>query len=728
MKVFTSPLDGGFWINDFKISSGTRDIRTQMLRIFELDTVPGACEIQVTADARYTLWVNGQFVNHGPARGFVESQPFDRLEIAPYLVKGQNHLALLQYRPGGSNYSYVFSGIHGVLLHGIAGNTDISSGPQWLLRNAPGYIPGVAKAAGQYAYQEYFDCTAGNWEWIAPGFVPDDSWRHPTAEECRIPGSPPWTDFEEREVPLLTGEKRSCKLINCGSLEPSEPCGLATPLRQSLAGDVISWDGNENGAVKVYRFDGEFFGLLEFTIDAETETLIDYISFEAFQNDGKTPLISPKSDSLYGGRLKAGKGRNFHQLTMPWGGKAVMIIDRSPHPERNTVKIEVLETVYPLDVQGTFTSNDQLLNEIWKISLETQKHCMCDAYVDGPWRECAQWWGDALVQARNTFVLSDDVRLLERGIRQFAMQQAPSGLIYGVTPAQAPRCVLPDYAAIYLASCYYLYYQNGSTDIYHRVYDRLQSIVKYFDEMSEDGLLPLDMRFWMFVDWCPELDKQEAYNLIVVYCLDLMAELAALAGDEAFAAKCRRIAGRIAGAVTLHDPSPHAAAMAVLCGRFREYEEKLKNEVLLPLLHSDRDFHRMPSPYFMFFVFEAVKKLHCDGEVIDCIKRWWKSFVDAGIGTTPEKWLEKCGAGTSRCHAWSAHPMVSISEILLGIRQNEAAWRSVIFDPLTLPGLRCSGTVPTPYGVISVAIDSDKKSYSVTAPPEVRIIDIRKLL
>jgi len=52
----------------------------------------------------------------------------------------------------------------------------------------------------------------------------------------------------------------------------------------------------------------------------------------------------------------------------------------------------------------------------------------------------------------------------------------------------------------------------------------------------------------------------------------------------------------------------------------------------------------------------------------------------------------------------------------------------VIFDPLTLPGLRCSGTVPTPYGVISVAIDSDKKSYSVTAPPEVRIIDIRKLL
>ncbi len=728
MKVFTSPLDGAFWINDFKISSGTRDIRTQMLRIFELDEVPAECEIQVTADARYSLWVNGQFVNHGPARGFVESQPFDRLEIAPHLVKGRNSIALLQYRPGCSNYSYIFSGIHGVLLHGIIGTVDISTGSQWLLRNAPGYIPGIAKAAGQYSYQEYFDCTAGNWSWIAPGFEPDGSWRHPTAEECRIPGSPPWTDFEERDIPLLTREKRFSKLVNCGSLVSAAPCELNTPLRQSFAGDAVEWDGNGNGAVKIFRFDGEFFGLLEFTIDAAEEALIDYISFEAFQSDGKTPIISPGCETMYGGRLKVAKGRNFHQLTMPWGGKAVMIIDRSAHPELNQIKIEVLETVYPLDVQGTFVSNDKLLNDIWQISLETQKHCMCDAYVDGPWRECAQWWGDALVQARNTFVLSNDVRLLERGIRQFAMQQAPSGLIYGVTPAQAPRCVLPDYAAIYLASCYYLYRQNGSTAIYHQVYDRLQSIVKYFDEMSENGLLPLDLRFWMFVDWCPELDKQEAYNLIVVYSLDLMAELASKSGDEPFAAKCRLIADRISGAVTLDNPSPHAAAMAVLCGRFQKHEDKLKNEVLMPLLHSDRDFDRMPSPYFMFFVFEAVKKLHAGNEVISCIKRWWKSFVDADVGTTPEKWLERCGAGTSRCHAWSAHPMVSISELLLGICQNEVAWRSVIFDPLFIPGLQCSGTVPTPHGVIKVSIDNDKKVYSVTAPPEIRVIDVQGLI
>ena len=724
MKFFTSPLDGAFWINNFKASG--RDIRIQMLRKFELEQLPEKCEIKVTADARYTLWVNGQFVNHGPARGFAESIPFDRIDIAPFLSAGENTLALLLYRPGESNYSYIFTGIHGAILRGECCGIDISTGTKWFFRKAPGYISAVAKAAGQYAFQEYFDCTLDNWEWISPGYLIDDSWRHPVDEECRVPGSPPWLDFEERNIPLLTNFIRTSKLIKSGSLVKSAPCKLSTPLRESYPEDVISWDENRSGAVKIFRFDGEILGFLEFTVDAAEESLIDFIVFEAFDKNGQ-PSIS--SETMYGGRLKVGKGKNFHQLTLPWGGKAVMFIDRSSQPEKNTISVEVRENIYPLDIQGEFKSNDETLNKIWEISLETQKHCMCDSYVDGPWRECAQWWGDALVQARNTFILSDDDRLLRRGIHQFAMQKAPSGLIYGVAPALAPRCVLPDYAAIYLASCYYLYFQNGKTDIFHQVRDRLQSIVKYFDDMSrEDGLLPLDIRFWMFVDWCPELDKTEAYNLLTIYSLDLIAKLAREAGDDDFAKQCLTVADRITSNITLGNPSPHAAAMAILCGRFPEHEEKLKNDIILPLLKSDRDFPRMPSPYFMYFVFEAAKKLHCFAETIDCIKRWWQSFIDADLGTTPEKWLERSGAGSSRCHAWSAHPLVHLPEILLGITQNETAWKSVKFDPLLLKGYRFSGKIPTPYGNISVDIDADKKFYSVTAPDEIRVIDVQNLL
>ena len=37
---------------------------------------------------------------------------------------------------------------------------------------------------------------------------------------------------------------------------------------------------------------------------------------------------------------------------------------------------------------------------------------MTDSYVDCPWREQAQWWGDARVQAANTLHLSADPRML----------------------------------------------------------------------------------------------------------------------------------------------------------------------------------------------------------------------------------------------------------------------------------------------------------------------------
>ncbi|MDA6840245.1 hypothetical protein OSL57_26375, partial [Escherichia coli] len=85
--------------------------------------------------------------------------------------------------------------------------------------------------------------------------------------------------------------------------------------------------------------------------------------------------------------------------------------------------------------------SNPLANKIWKACEQTQRVCSLDAYVDTPHREQAQWWGDARVQAWNTFMLCDDPRLLWRGIRQIAMQTAPNGLTYGHAPTMAHHCI-----------------------------------------------------------------------------------------------------------------------------------------------------------------------------------------------------------------------------------------------------------------------------------------------
>ena len=59
-------------------------------RTVDLPAVPAAAIARVSADARYTLYVNGQRVHQGPARSFPQHQSFDTLDLKPYLRAGKN--------------------------------------------------------------------------------------------------------------------------------------------------------------------------------------------------------------------------------------------------------------------------------------------------------------------------------------------------------------------------------------------------------------------------------------------------------------------------------------------------------------------------------------------------------------------------------------------------------------------------------------------------------------
>ncbi|HOK35636.1 MAG TPA: hypothetical protein PK860_00150 [Paludibacteraceae bacterium] len=60
--------------------------------------------IHVSADNRYKLFVNGKVVSMGPARGDTYFWNYETVDIAPYLVSGNNCIAALvwneaEYRP-----------------------------------------------------------------------------------------------------------------------------------------------------------------------------------------------------------------------------------------------------------------------------------------------------------------------------------------------------------------------------------------------------------------------------------------------------------------------------------------------------------------------------------------------------------------------------------------------------------------------------------------------------
>lgn len=60
---------------------------------FQLPKIPDSLYVHVSADNHYRLYVNGQYVVRGPARGDVSNWYYDSVDIAPFLNEGRNVIA-----------------------------------------------------------------------------------------------------------------------------------------------------------------------------------------------------------------------------------------------------------------------------------------------------------------------------------------------------------------------------------------------------------------------------------------------------------------------------------------------------------------------------------------------------------------------------------------------------------------------------------------------------------
>ena len=100
----------------------------------------------------------------------------------------------------------------------------------------------------------------------------------------------------------------------------------------------------------------------------------------------------------------------------------------------------------------------------------------------------------------------------------------------------------------------------------------------------------------------------------------------------------------------------------------------------------------------------------------------WEKMLDLHCTT----WCENPDSPRSECHAWSSAPIYEFSSMVLGVYPTSDGYQSVRIRPhidaykLT----RAQGTVPTPYGVISVAWKKteDEWTMDVALPEQAEMI------
>ncbi len=710
------------WIN-FTYDEPATTERRCWLRC-EFVYIPGQNTVHhISANAFYTLYINGQWVSRGPARTNSSYRAYDTVDLAPHLRPGSNEARVLLYVPGIPTFIDPCDVPAGFWMSGAL----LQTGPQWQGARATGYLPVTTKCSYQLGLQEHFDSRRMGDEI----YFPVDVFKSPL-------------QLEPSGIPQLHAPLREPVAVLSGANGAAGGWESAADITACYCAEKRTWHKPQaDDDALCYDFGSEVYGHVILDVPEHAAGAIDILAIESAS--GLTPDIIPpdkaRAPICFGHRvILCGKAFR-HELTMPMGFRYLVLIGRPAAIPG--INIAVREQLYPLEIQGRFACSDKRLNDIWQASLQTQRHCMADAYMDCPWREQTQWWGDAKIQAQNTFRLSTDTRLFERGLRQIGRTSAVDGLTQAFAPARPGSDVIPGFSLVWVCSHYDHWFETGSLDLYHENRNRIDEVMEYFRRQTRtDGLQYRDPRFWQFIDWCPELFTDGASTVINLQYLEALRMVHILSGHDLYAQLARDLERAIDA--NLYDRqsgllfdgideqgnpqkemSPHAAAMAIRLGLYPEQHTLWARRILLPLIQGEIKKKYQPTPYFMYYIFEALKKLGYRREVLDCIRRWWGDYIDRSFTTTPETWFPPEARGEqSCCHAWSAHPLVHLSELILGVRQLEPAWRRVVFDPITWPGGYVSGIVPTPHGPICISWDrrDEREEYEIDAPKEITVI------
>lgn len=697
-----------------------------------LGEAPKNARAFITADQSYMLYINGGLVARGPARGFQRSWPFDEVDIAKYLKKGENIFAIRAYNGGRSTFGYISEGIAGVLFaFDIDGKITVS-GPKTKSMLQVSCDRDTSPVSVQLNNREHIDMRLEPSGWKNADFD-DSQWGKPTRGR-NVYNCMPYYTLEARGIPMLEFEMLPPpRLIAAGS-------GRAGSAAERVRNNWLLFDAEKADCAPVSAGmpvlakpvkDGDFsvyvldFGKIVLgtpilsVSGAKGGEIIDAFFDEQIGADFMPAHdFKESSHPAFGFRAICRAGDFEHEFFNYYAFRYAVIKLRNS-PSDLKINLAVRWTSYPRESRGVFKTSDELLNKIWQASVYTQRLCTIDAFVDTPWREQAQWWGDARVQAWNTFFISGDTRPLKRGIRIISMQKTPNGLTYGHAPTIAHHCILPDFSLVWIATLWDYYWQTGSNEMFLNHKDTADGIIKYFKSVCDEktGLPAHDPRYWLFLDWTKiQKNGQPALlSLWYLYALDRLAELCAQTGLDG--SEYAREAARMRKAIedNLLDKSDGLICDGILPDGSRSKLksiqaqvlarmaniggfdfERAKKEIILPFLRGEKIPESAPSSYWVVYVLKLMHEEGFDAEVVAFIKKNWAQMAE--WGSTFENYAGK----GSRSHAWSAHPAFLLPMALGGIVQKEAGWKDFAVSPKTLVD-SAEIVCPTPRGDIKIS-------------------------
>ena len=610
-------------------------------------------------------------LKRGPAPG---ATYYDQVDIAPYLEKGENTIALLVWHFGKNGFSHVNSGTAALLFCAQGANLSIVSDKSWqcsvyrAYQNTEAPFPNYRLSESNIRFDARKELAGWN--------MPDFSGKLGASIEIVAPNEMPFGKLVARPIPMwknggLTdypevvknekGDTIRCRLpYNCQItpyLHVKAPAGLVVGM---LTDNYTGGSANNVRAEYITR-------------EGEQE----YESF-GWMNGHEVLYVVPAGVEVLG--------------------------------------VKYRETGYNADMKGSFACDDDFYNELWKRSARTLYITMRDNYMDCPDRERAQWWGDEVNELGEAFYVLDPRgwQLATKGIYELMNWQRPDGVIASPVPSLNWCKELP-LQMLASVGWYGFYTQAFYSDDYSfvpHIYDGLKKYLHEVWQVDGQGMPVVRQGDWSWGDWGTDVDME-----VLTTCWYYLA----LKAEKEFALHLRKLYDanqigemmkRISAAFDarywngkayrskLHngETDDRAQAMAVVSGLAPVGRYKALLKVF------KKEYHA--SPYMEKYVMEALFMM---GEPEFALKRMrdrYAKMMSYPYTTLFEGWgigAEGFGGGTIN-HAWSGGPLTILSQKLCGIEPLAPGFKQFRVAPQLGSLNKASAVVPTLYGDIRVDI------------------------
>jgi alpha-L-rhamnosidase len=717
-------------------------------RSFDLAEVPKRFRVNVSADNRYRLFVNGTQVAIGPARGDLLHWRYETVDLSPHLRPGRNVLAAQVWNWGEYKPAFQISRRTAFLLRG-EDNAIADTGAGWKAHWDRGY--GFTRVTwpdngGFYVAGpgEVIDGTTYAWGATEAGHD-DSAWVpaaplvvRPEAAQGALPyGSEQWGSAVEWQLVPRTIPQPEERPIRFAAVRRAE--GIEAPAWLGKARGTFTIPANRK--VSILLDQGELtmgYPVLSTGGGAGASAVLTYAEglVDAKGQKGKRGEIEGKTIRGVRDRIRFdGGARTYRPLWLRTWRYIQLDVETGAEPLR-IHDISGIFTAYPFEQRASFESDQQWIEGVWDIDWRVFRLSAFESFWDTPYYEQLQYVGDTRIEALIALYNAGDDRLVRHAITLFDESRNSDGITTASWPSASPGYI-PGFSLWWVAMVHDYAMLRDDPAFIRRQLPGIRGVLAWFERhVDETGMLG-PTPWWNFLDWNGAWDRgvptgadsghSTPFTLKFAHVLQLAADLEDGAGQPAEGVRYRALAEKLnaatrarawdAGRGLFADSAEHKAfsqqtnALAVLSGAVPAEERRAVMERVL----ADKSLVQA-SFYFRFYIDEAMRRAGLADRYLERLEPW-REMIRIGLTTTPEN----PEPTRSDSHAWSAHPNYHLLATVLGIRPASPGFKTVEIAPALGALQRASGKMPHPAGEISVKLERAGAGArgDVTLPPGV---------